>query len=263
MKKHLEATVTGNELISGNWYAMRLECPEIAEQAAPGQFVQLRAWEGASPLLARPVGVAGVPEPGVLLFWIDRVGEGTRLITSIGAGGRLRITGPLGRGFTMPAPGETVYYASGHVGAAPLRFVVERQQGAKRQVFFHGAGTACGTEAALADPVISKTELIITTDDGSAGECGLVTEPLKRALESEKPDRILACGPKAMLKAVAQLAAEVGARCEVSLESHFGCGLGACMGCAVPVLDSAGKKYAHVCADGPVFDAAYIDWEAI
>ncbi len=263
MKKHVEATVLESWPAAGDWYAMVLECPEIAELAVPGQFVQLRAWEGTAPLLARPIGVAGVPRPGAILVWIDRVGEGTRLITSAAVGSRLRITGPLGRGFTMPAAGETIYYVSGCAGAAPLRFVAERQIGAKRQVFFHGGGSACDTKAVLADNVISKIELIITTDDGTAGECGLVTAPLCRALEDDKPDRILACGPKGMLKAVAKLATAAGVACEVSLESHMGCGIGVCNGCVVPVFDPSGKPYAHVCTDGPVFDSKYIDWEAV
>jgi len=262
MKYFLKAEVVGNEMLSEDWYEMRIECPEIAASAAPGQFVQLRAWNGAVPLLARPIGIAGVPAPCEILLWIQRVGEGTKLITGLRVGDTINVTGPLGRGFTQPSPGETVYYVAGCVGAAPLRFVAERQKAGVNGVFFYGAATGCAAAAPIADPVISGMELIVTTEDGTAGAKGLVTGPLRNALENKKPDMILACGPAGMLKAVAVLAAEARVRCEVSMESHMGCGLGACMGCAVPVNGSAGKRYAHVCTDGPVFDSEYIDWEA-
>jgi dihydroorotate dehydrogenase electron transfer subunit len=261
MKYFLNAKVRENKALSEGWHALRIECPEIAESAVPGQFVQLRAWEGASPLLARPIGVAGIPAPGEILLWIQRVGGGTRLITGLRAGDEISVTGPLGRGFTMPAAGETVYFAAGCVGAAPLRFVAEKQPSGVNSVFFYGAGTQCDTVAPLTDPVISGMEVVVTTDDGTCGEKGFVTDALRRAVNNKKPDRILACGPMGMLKAVAALAAEAGAPCEVSMESHMGCGLGACNGCVAPVKDAV-KQYAHVCTDGPVFDSNYIDWEA-
>ncbi|MFA6449464.1 MAG: dihydroorotate dehydrogenase electron transfer subunit [bacterium] len=262
MKYFLKAKVRENTVLSEGWHALRIECPEIAASASPGQFVQLRAWEGASPLLARPIGVAGVPAAGEILLWVQRVGDGTRLITGLKAGDAISVTGPLGRGFTMPAAGETVYFAAGCVGAAPLRFVAERQQAGVKSIFFYGAGTQCDTVAPLADPVISGMEVVVTTDDGTCGEKGFVTDALRSALKNKKPDRILACGPMGMLRAVAALAAEAGVKCEVSMESHMGCGLGACNGCVVSVKDGTGKKYAHVCTDGPVFDSDYIDWEA-
>jgi dihydroorotate dehydrogenase electron transfer subunit len=262
MKHYLKAKVVENRILSRDWHALRVECGEIAVSAVPGQFVQLCAWESAMPLLARPIGVAGIPAPGQILLWIQRVGEGTRIITDLKAGDSINVTGPLGRGFTLPAQGETIYYAAGCVGAAPLRFVAERQLVGVKSVFFYGAGTQCDTVAPLADPIITGMELVVTTDDGTCGEKGFVTDALRSSIKNNKPDRILACGPMGMLKAVAMLAAEEQVRCEISMESHMGCGLGACMGCAVPVKDSTGKRYAHVCTDGPVFDATDIDWEA-
>ena len=98
--------------------------------------------------------------------------------------------------------------------------------------------------------------VMLATDDGSAGHHGLVTDLLRQRLEEEKPDIVYACGPKVMLKFVAQMCAQYGVRCEVSLEERMACGVGACLGCATPIRREDGSvTYLHVCKDGPVFDA--------
>jgi dihydroorotate dehydrogenase electron transfer subunit len=258
----LKGKIAGSEPMSGSWRALRVECPEIAGAAEPGQFAQLRAWNGFSPLLCRPISIAGVEEGGIVLFWIKRVGPGTEMLADLPVGAPLDVTGPLGRGFGRPGADEVVYFVAGSVGAAPLRFAANAFGCAARSIFFYGCGNEC--EAGVAsDEVVSGSNLILTTDDGTAGEKGFVTEPLKRKIIEKKPDRILACGPTPMLKAVAALAGREGIYCEVSLESYMSCGIGACMGCAVPLADGSRGRYAHACADGPVFDSKAIRWEEI
>lgn len=261
-KYFLEAEIIENRRMSESWHSLRIDCPEIAAAAEPGQFVQLRAWDGAAPLLCRPISIAGAAGGREILLWIKKVGEGTRLITERPAGESLNVTGPLGRGFGRPAPGEAVYFVGGSVGAAPLRFAAERFGVSDGSVFFHGCGNACET-GALSDSMIAGMEVVLTTDDGSAGEKGLVTDPLGRRIAEKKPDRILACGPMPMLKAAAAIAAREVVRCEVSLESYMSCGFGACMGCVVPAAENVKQgQYFHVCTDGPVFDSKLIGWEA-
>ena len=250
--------VTGNEpLTAGGWRALRVECPAAAAGAAPGRFAMLRAWGGPAPLLARPISFAGVEDGGVALFWIKQVGEGTRLLATAPVGSQIHLTGPLGRGFTPPAPGEVVYYAAGSVGAAPLRFAAATFPHSADSVFFYGCAGECDS-GVIGDPALSRIETVLTTDDGSAGEKGLVTTQLERGIARRRPNRILACGRPEMLKAVAAVAARHGIFCEVSTESYMGCGFGACMGCAVPLAQGG---YAHACTDGPVFDSKVISWE--
>lgn len=259
MKKFERARIISNEPMAADWYAMRVESPEIASGAAPGGFVELRAWQGPVPLLARPISIAGTPDSRTILLWIRRVGEGTRLITELRAGEEIDVVGPLGRGFRAPAAGEKVFFVAGSVGAAPLRFVLERSGGGDG-TFFFGSASARETPAVMNDDVLSKIRIVITTDDGTAGRKGFVTDAVRDALKREKPDMMQCCGPRGMLKAAAALAAEAGVYCEVSLESYMSCGIGACMGCAVPLADSPDGTYAHACVDGPVFDSKLIDW---
>ena len=104
------------------------------------------------------------------------------------------------------------------------------------------------------------TPLTLTTEDGSVGECGRVSDPLQRALEAGGIEAVYACGPTPMMARCAQLAAEHGVRCLVSLENNMACGFGVCLGCAAPLSDGS---YALVCRDGPPFDASTIAWQEL
>ncbi|HPI77564.1 MAG TPA: dihydroorotate dehydrogenase electron transfer subunit [bacterium] len=241
---------------------MVLECPGIAASAKPGQFVQMKAWEGSQPLLRRPISIAGVVDGSSLLLWIRIVGPGSRLITSKLPGDEIELIGPLGNGFKPPAKNEKVWMVAGTLGAAPLRFYSQLYGAGAECRFFYGGAASCDMEV-VEDAEICRMNVYATTEDGSAGQKGLVTDILKPALDESPPDRIITCGPKGMMKAIAALAAAAGTKCDVSLDCFMACGFGACMGCAVPILDDGVKRYLHACSDGPVFDSAVIDWEAL
>ncbi len=262
MKYLKKAKLIENTVITDDCRRLKLECPEIAAEAAPGQFVQVRTWDENGPLLSRPISIAGVSNDRKHIeLWVRIVGKGTKAICSAGVGDEVTLTGPLGNGFKRPEAGELIYTAGGSLGAAPLRFFAQRFCGCGDLKCVCGAATACDMSI-FDDPVIKSTGAVLTTDDGTMGKKGFVTDALNELLDEKAPDRIIACGPHAMLKAVAAIAAERRIKCEVSLDTYMSCGIGACMGCAVPMSAEYGKPYAHACTDGPVFDSKMIDWEA-
>jgi dihydroorotate dehydrogenase electron transfer subunit len=143
---------------------------------------------------------------------------------------------------------------AGGVGVAPLIFLAEQlaAEGA-RPIFVYGARSVQDL------PLLARTQCVgdfyATTEDGSFGEKGMATEPLKRILETGENIQLFSCGPEPMLKAVALLAGSAGVPCEIALESPMACGMGTCKGCAVPGADG---EYRYVCCDGPVFNSAEI-----
>lgn len=200
------------------------------------------------PLLPRPMAIYRASGEE-LEFRFKVVGRGTALMAELPAGASVGVVGPLGNGFEL-ASGRSVLVGGG-TGIASL-FELARSAPAGTVVAL-GGGTEqeiLGLEDFRALPV----ELRIATEDGSAGDRGLVTELLDLCPD----DEVLACGPLPMMRRAHELAAEVGARCWVSLESNMACGFGICLGCAV----KTDRGFRYVCSHGPVFDAGTLDWEA-
>jgi dihydroorotate dehydrogenase electron transfer subunit len=218
----------------------------------PGQFVMVRGDWGVHPTLGRAFSLVESGEQGAILVRV--VGEGTRLLASMEPGDRLFVLGPSGHGFDGPPAGAVPVLVAGGVGVAPLIFLAERLAArGVRPRFLYGARTSA--DLPLADRVAAAADLTVTTEDGSAGERGLVTSPLARLLEAGEGGALFSCGPEAMLEAVARLAVEHGAPCQVALESPMACGMGTCKGCAVLAAD---REYRYVCSDGPVFQATEV-----
>jgi len=218
----------------------------------PGQFVMIRGAWGAHPTLGRAYSLVEVGAVGAVL--VRAVGDGSQRLVALRPGDALSVLGPLGHGFGAPVTGLKAVLVAGGVGVAPIAFLAETlaAAGAKPSVLF-GARTA--GDLPLADRLAAAGDLCVTTEDGSAGERGLVTGPLARLLAAQSEVQIFACGPAPMLEAVARLAAVAGAPCQVALESPMACGMGTCKGCAVL---AANGNYKYVCSDGPVFEAAEI-----
>jgi len=226
---------------------------------APGQFVMLAAaerWGGGEeerPHLARALSFARF-EDGVAQFLLEAVGPGTRRLCALQAGERCWVLGPLGRPFSAPAPGERALLVGGGVGVAPLVILADRlaacERGADTTVLvgFRDRARARGAD------LFAQAQLV--TDDGSAGERGLVTELLERELGEGAPARVYACGPVAMLEGVRSLCEERGVPAQLALEAPMACGFGACFGCVVPARSGG---YLRVCHDGPVIDAQLLD----
>jgi dihydroorotate dehydrogenase electron transfer subunit len=185
-------------------------------------------------------------------------GRGTALLRDAGPGDHVGMVGPLGEGFPPPTPGSVAVLVGGGTGVASLYELAAREAGNARLVVLLGARSASDLMG-HADFAALPLELEVATEDGSAGERGLVTELLERRLTD--PDvTVYACGPTPMMRRAAELATARGARCLVSLENHMACGFGVCLGCAVPRRDGG---YALVCREGPVLEATAVDWAGV
>jgi dihydroorotate dehydrogenase electron transfer subunit len=241
-------------------YMLTLVSQYIATHAQPGQFVNVRCHESFNPLLRRPISLHRInAQKGLIELLYEVVGRGTELLTKNPVGGELDVLGPLGSGFAVAPEKKVHLMVGGGMGIAPLRALGESLKGA-RYVFLGAkdkeslvCGEKCGE---IADQVA------LITEDGSTGKKGLVTDLLLNFMENELATSnsqlatIYACGPRPMLKAVAEIAAQKQIDCQVSLEERMACAIGACKGCATRTKTG----YKMVCKDGPVFDAKELIW---
>jgi dihydroorotate dehydrogenase electron transfer subunit len=258
-----KVSILWNKEIGPRLYRLGFETPTMAAGATPGCFVMVRVPGDGAPLLRRPFSVHGLIDgrrnPAGLEILYRVVGPGTARLAECTGGGTLDVLGPLGRGFRMAGPSDSVVIVGGGMGVAPLVFlarsIVSHRGDAGPVTAFIGAG--CEAEVIGAGTFRELgIDTVITTDDGSCGLHCLVTQPLEEYLEEHRPGVVYACGPTAMLRCVARLAAARGIHCQVSVETMMACGMGACLGCALESADSGG--YLHACSDGPVFDAARV-----
>ncbi len=202
--------------------------------AKPGQFVMLRFPNCIDPLLRRPFGVYMIIDEGIEILY-KVVGKGTRLMTGLRPGDMADMLGPLGNGFSLDSGKKDIVMAAGGIGIAPfyLSVVGGQRSGARQKLLFGGRGK--DDLPGFEDFKKLDIEMKISTQDGSIGEKGLVTELLKSEIRSPKSTIIYACGPKGMLKEVSRIALNLGVPCYVSLDNVMACGIGACLGCAVKV----------------------------
>ncbi len=255
--------IVDNRPVGPDCFRMTLASPEMAATAEPGQFVMLRLVDEPALLLPRPFSIFSVSKDraGLELLY-KMVGAGTRKMTGLKAGDTVSLVGPLGRGFTCNPTHHRVFLVAGGLGIAPLGFLARHLTDAASPhkpdctLFFGGA---CQRDLICRDIFTDlNIPVRVTTEDGSEGTAGLVTDLLIPALEQAPPQAIFACGPPAMTKAVISLAQTHRIPCQVSIETMMSCGIGACLGCAVRSASLPGT-YLHACKDGPVFSAETID----
>jgi dihydroorotate dehydrogenase electron transfer subunit len=257
---------------------VRLRAPEIARRMVPGQFLMLRLPECNDPLLGRPLAMydtvvdsAGAPLGVDIVYLV--VGRMTRRLAGLPPGAALDAWGPLGNGFP-PTRTDHLVMVGGGIGQTPFLALAREYSGlrrygdAKRVVTQAKRITLCyGTRSAdllagVDDFRGLGAEVVLSTDDGSAGHHGLVTELIRPVVsQSALPCRIVCCGPEPMMEATARIARQLGVPCQVSLESPMACGIGVCFSCVAKVReDSGGWDYRRTCVEGPVFDAERIEF---
>ncbi len=252
---------------------MRLTAPREFGHAEPGQFIMLRTSSGIDPLLRRPFGIfdAGLhspPQTGAashpffeILYKV--VGKGTSLLSSLHENDLLDVLGPLGKGFDMGIPGEEKLIVGGGVGLAPL-YLLARELVKHSPVRLFAGGRSRDDILCITEFERLGVECYVATEDGSLGECGVVTEALLKRLDSRNRQKsaIFACGPHGMLDAVSKIASERSIPCQVSLEGYMACGVGACLGCVTPGKNRTAENpdFRCVCAEGPVFDSRELGW---
>jgi len=276
---HARVTIVENVRLARDTYRVRFACPTIAQRIVPGQFVMLRLADCDDPLLGRPLalydtidGPDGRPESIDVVYLV--VGKMTSRLARCTPGQELEVWGPLGNGFAPRAASHVIMVAGG-IGQTPFVAVARealglRQYGdprrqmpqAERVTFCYGVRSA-EYLAGIDDFRSQGVDLKLSTDDGSAGHHGFVTQLLAEVLANESPKdcRVLCCGPEKMMEAVAHLTAKAGFGCELSLETPMACGLGICFSCVARVRDESGNwDYRRTCVEGPIFDAAAIEF---
>lgn len=246
----------------GDYFLLILESPRISTQAQPGQFIMVRVNAPPSPLLRRPLSIHSKNERTIEIFF-QITGLGTETLSQHNPEDTLDILGPLGKGFEAgeKLKDKDVAVVGGGRGIAPLYFLSQElhSRGASVRVFYGGK-----SRADL--PLKEKFEemdihLTCSTDDGSFGFEGFVSDLFKAELEKFTPHHIFACGPEAMMKKIAGMAQEKNIPAAFSLESIMGCGFGACWGCVRRIKRDSRDEWVKICEEGPVFLGDDIIWE--
>ena len=253
MKKYiLDLKVVDTQQLGDRYVLLKLTpLPEMI----PGQFAELKIEGSPHTYLRRPISINYVDfERNEVWFLVAMVGDGTRQLSSLRRGSFLNCVIPLGNGFTLPeSPEKRMLLVGGGVGVAPLLFLGSRlRQMGCEPTFLLGARKA--SDLVLLEEFRQLGRVMLTTEDGSAGEQGFVTN--HSILVQEHFDRICTCGPKPMMMAVARYAAAQGIDCEVSLENLMACGLGACLCC----VENTKKGNICVCKEGPVLNINQLLW---
>ena len=256
MKKHiLDLTVRSVERVHERYVLIKLTQSAALPPMNPGQFVEVRVDGSSSTFLRRPISIHFVDyQNNELWLLVACVGDGTRRLAELQAGDTLNCVLPLGNGFTPAKQGEKVLLVGGGVGVAPLLYMgAEMMRQGIEPTFLLGARMA---NDLLMLPIFNKYgRAYVTTEDGSMGEKGFVTN--HSILTEERLDRISTCGPTPMMKAVARYARQNNVDCEVSLENLMACGLGACLCC----VEKTTEGNLCVCKDGPVFNIKKLLWQ--
>ncbi len=266
-----------NVAVARDTYRLRFACPEIARVIVPGQFLMLRFPGCNDPLLGRPLALYDVvPDadgrPHALDIVYLALGKMTRRLAAVQPGQLLEVWGPLGNGFP-PTAAEHLVIVAGGIGQTPFLTLAREYLGTcrygdpPREVPRSARATLCyGARSAeflagVEDFRAAGVEVRISTDDGSAGHHGLVTDLVRPLLAESAGCRIVCCGPEPMMKATAALAAELDVPCQVSLETPMACGIGICFSCVARIRDASGDwDYRRTCVEGPVFDARDVEF---
>ncbi len=272
-------TIVENVRLARDTYRLRFECPEIAKRIVPGQFLMVRIADCDDPLLGRPFALydtvldsSGAPVGIDIVYLV--VGKMTSRLAESIPGNELEVWGPLGNGFSAE-PVEQLIMVAGGIGQTPFlalgrEFLGGRSYGNSERIATPAEHvTLCyGVRnvdllAGAEDFREGGIDLRISSDDGSVGHHGLVTELLEQTLDESatKNCRIACCGPEPMMEAVARIAGARSVACEVSLETPMACGIGICFSCVVKLAQpDGGWDYKRTCVEGPVFDAKKIVW---
>jgi len=261
--------ILDHKKLTSNFLKLTLESAYISSHAEPGQFVNVKCSEEYDPLLRRPLSIHRTSkEHKKFELLYEVVGRGTELLSKFSVGQKLDVLGPLGKGFAIDEKKQIAILVGGGMGVAPLLALAEdlKETGNRKpetgiHIFIGGntrANVLCEKEfKAVTDQVM------IGTDDGSYGKKGFISDILLEFLENQltthnfQLSTIYSCGPKEMLRAVAEIAFQKKIDCQVSMEARMACGIGTCLGCVIKTKDG----YKKVCDQGPVFDSKEIIWK--
>ena len=257
MKKFiLDLTVTENLKLHANYALLKLASQSPLPEMLPRQFAEIRVDGSPTTFLRRPISINYVDrQRNEVWFLIQLVGDGTRRLAEVANGEIINVVLPLGNGFTMPEnPSDKLLLVGGGVGTAPMLYLGEQlAKSGNKPTFLLGART--DKDLLQLDEFAAYGEVYTTTEDGSHGEKGYVTQ--HSILDKVKFEQIYTCGPKPMMMAVAKYAKSNNINCEVSLENRMACGVGACLCC----VENTDEGHLCVCKEGPVFNINKLLWQ--
>ena len=249
----------------GAYWLLSLAAPAIADRARPGQFVNL-AVAAPDTLLRRPFSIARVSKQGMAAGTVDVVfaahGPGTSWLTGVDVHDVVDVVGPLGTPFPLPQRQVACLLIGGGYGVAPLFYLAD-------ELTRRGLRVDMIVGAATQDRILNAIEakrltasVTFTTEDGSYGEHGRVTDVFDEVVERCGSGVVYACGPNPMLRAVSERCREQRIPVQVAVEEHMACGIGVCFTCVLPIRRKDGQvQMKRACIDGPVFNGARIAWE--
>ena len=252
MKYVENARVVSTEFLQKGICNLVLECPKIAKDAKPGQFIEIYPDNGVN-LLSRPISICGIDVVvGNIRVVFQVVGKGTDIFSKLKKGDKVRVLGPCGNGYTLND--GTALLVGGGIGVPPLLETAKRLDCKSKIAVlgFRSNPFLVNEFARVCDRVY------VTTDDGSEGFKGNVVQLMEK--ENLTADMIYSCGLKIMLKFLSEYAMKNNIPCQVSMEERMACGIGACVGCVVEIKEGDGTTYKKVCKDGPVFDCKEVVW---
>ncbi|MCW2666919.1 MAG: dihydroorotate oxidase electron transfer subunit [Frankiales bacterium] len=253
----------------GAYQAVTVVAPGIAELYRPGHFVAVQVGgPESSMLLRRAFAIYDVQSRGVyggtVQFVFSVHGKGTEWLSHRKPQDKIDVVGPLGKPFRLPTTPVRATLVGGGYGSAPLLplAVALRERGCTVD-FVLGAGSADKLFGQL-DAKRLAGVIAVTTDDGSAGERGRVSDVLPQVLERTNSDVVYACGPMAMLRAVTEIATARGITAQVAVEESMACGIGVCMTCVLPVRgEDDVTRMVRSCVEGPVFLGDRVRWDDV
>lgn len=252
MSRVIHEKVEKVEQLAKYIYRMTIKSEYVSENAKPGQFVNVKCSEGINALLRRPISICKVDrDRGTFDIVFQIKGIGTEYLSQKIAGSEVDLIAPLGNTFDIETKNKKIAVVGGGIGIFPLLYILREIKDAEKKAYI---GFRNKDFAVLLDEFKANCNTLnISTDDGSMGYKGLVTDILENDLKSCKFDIIYTCGPMPMIKRVVEIANKNNIKCQVSMEQRMGCGIGACLVCACKTKKEDGWGYSHVCKDGPVF----------
>ncbi len=246
------------EMLADGIYRYSVKAPKIAKAAKPGQFLEIKVSDTNDPFLRRPISIYSI-ENDTIVFIFQVKGVGTTALSKRKVGDIIDIMGPLGYGTFKVDDYKSVAIIGGGIGIFPLYELAKQLKNRTNINVYLGFRNKDLVVCEKEFESIGLGKLCITTDDGSYKEKGFAIDFMKKDIEEHMVDMIFACGPLPMLRAVKKYADENNIPCQISLEEKMGCGIGACLGCAVKVVSGDEPRYGHVCKEGPVFNSIDVE----
>ena len=266
MTKQIKAKIIKSEKVTKEIFKLTLLSPFISRRAKPGNFVHLKVNQTTFPLLRRAFSIHKTdPKKGEFEILFKVVGLGTEMLSEKKKGEVLDLMGPLGNSFSFPSKSQKIMLVAGGMGLAPLQFLlnellIKKKTGKDDILFFQGAKNKKEILYSREFKSLGIKHLI-STEDGSLGYKGMITDLLVKEVKVKDKVKIYACGPIAMMAFLSRISRKANLDCQLSLETHMPCGVGACAGCVVKTKKNKTFEYKKVCSDGPIFDAreVYLD----